>query len=498
MKIDLVRIYNCPTYCIGKLYIDGVYQCDTVEDTDRGLDDSMTEEQVRKIKVYKMTAIPTGTYKVTMNVQSPKFSQYTFYKNLCNGYLPRLLKTKGFDGVLIHCLTPDMEILTEHGWKNYEEFKTQPENKCYSYNTETGEIELTPIDNFIEQDYEGELYCSHGRVCYSVTDKHRMWVYVKKRDGSFEWQWRTADDICQGTKFITAGYKPSGWKLTAQQKLLYRIIIATQADGYILNWSRTASQVKFHFKKERKIQRMKELLDELGDSYKIYKDSEGATHISLSPTLSEYITEVMNPQRNVYNTKELPIELLSLRAEDMKDLVMDYLFWDGRWENYLKNTKDMVISSTKKRTIDILQAMAFMSGFRTTQYKAIRKNNRHENCIDLKLYSNQELTLPEPSSRNVEEYKGRVWCVSNSNHTIIVRQGGHVCVIGNCGTSASNSAGCLLVGENLVKGKVLNSQKTFTKLMKQFFLPAKILGNEITITISRKYKVELKNINTTK
>ena len=105
MKIELVRIYNCATYCIGRLYIDGVYQCDTVEDVDRGLDDSMTEEQVRKIKVYKMTAIPTGTYKVTMNVQSPKFSQYTFYKNLCNGYLPRLLNTKGFQGVLLHCGT---------------------------------------------------------------------------------------------------------------------------------------------------------------------------------------------------------------------------------------------------------------------------------------------------------------------------------------------------------------------------------------------------------
>lgn len=103
MKIDLVRIYNCPTYCIGKLYINGEWVCDTVEDTDRGLDDSMTEEQIRRLKVYSKTAIPTGTYRITMNVQSPKFSQYAFYKSLCKGYLPRLLKTKGFEGVLIHC-----------------------------------------------------------------------------------------------------------------------------------------------------------------------------------------------------------------------------------------------------------------------------------------------------------------------------------------------------------------------------------------------------------
>ena len=103
MKRELVRIYNCPTYSIGKIYINGDYQCDCVEDTDRGLDQGMTVEKIRSIKVKSQTAIPTGTYKVTMNVQSPKFSQYEFYKNLCKGYLPRILNIKGFEGVLFHC-----------------------------------------------------------------------------------------------------------------------------------------------------------------------------------------------------------------------------------------------------------------------------------------------------------------------------------------------------------------------------------------------------------
>ena len=92
--------------------------------------------------------------------------------------------------------------------------------------------------------------------------------------------------------------------------------------------------MRFHFKKERKIKRLKEILDEIGDQYKCFLDKDGCTHITLSSKLSEYITEVMNPTRNIYNTKNLPYELLKLKAEDMRDLVMDYLFWDGRWENY--------------------------------------------------------------------------------------------------------------------------------------------------------------------
>ena len=103
MKVELVRIYNCPTYCIGKLYIDNVYQNDVLEDTDRGLDQSMSLAEIRKRKVYKQTAIPTGTYKITMDIQSPKFVQYAFYKKLCNGFLPRLLDVKGYDGILMHC-----------------------------------------------------------------------------------------------------------------------------------------------------------------------------------------------------------------------------------------------------------------------------------------------------------------------------------------------------------------------------------------------------------
>ena len=36
------------------------------------------------------------------NVVSPKYSTNTFYKQVCNGKVPRLLNVKGFEGILIH------------------------------------------------------------------------------------------------------------------------------------------------------------------------------------------------------------------------------------------------------------------------------------------------------------------------------------------------------------------------------------------------------------
>lgn len=92
-------------YTIGRLYINGEFICNTIEDTDRGLTQSMSEEEIKSKKIYGKTAIPSGRYKILMNVVSPKFSQKEFYMNVCKGKVPRLEGIKGFSGVLIHSAT---------------------------------------------------------------------------------------------------------------------------------------------------------------------------------------------------------------------------------------------------------------------------------------------------------------------------------------------------------------------------------------------------------
>ena len=103
-KLELVlkRIYAKPGYTIGRLYVNDVFFCNTLEDTDRKLNNKMTTDEIRKIKVYGKTAIPTGTYRITMRHKSPKFSRDAFYSEICGGYMPRLLRVPGFDGILIH------------------------------------------------------------------------------------------------------------------------------------------------------------------------------------------------------------------------------------------------------------------------------------------------------------------------------------------------------------------------------------------------------------
>lgn len=103
MKLRLVRKYKKDTYTIGKLYVDGQYFCDTLEDKDRGLSDSMELSKIYFLKRYGETAIPYGTYRIDMDTVSPKYQKRNpAYTRPYGHKLPRLKNVKGFDGVLIH------------------------------------------------------------------------------------------------------------------------------------------------------------------------------------------------------------------------------------------------------------------------------------------------------------------------------------------------------------------------------------------------------------
>lgn len=101
MKLTLKRIARKEGYTIGKLYIDDAYFCDTLEDRDRGLEQAMPLDMIKRIKVKGETAIPTGTYELSMRHISPKYSRKKAFA-FTGGVMPRLLNVPGYEGVLIH------------------------------------------------------------------------------------------------------------------------------------------------------------------------------------------------------------------------------------------------------------------------------------------------------------------------------------------------------------------------------------------------------------
>ena len=91
MELNVKRIARKDGYTIGRLFINNEYFCDTLEDTDRGLKDTMQVNEILAKKVKAQTAIPTGKYDVILTF-SPRFKRV----------LPLLLNVPGYQYIRVH------------------------------------------------------------------------------------------------------------------------------------------------------------------------------------------------------------------------------------------------------------------------------------------------------------------------------------------------------------------------------------------------------------
>ncbi len=84
MEILLSRNTFTDDSTIGTLKVDGIFECYTLEDVDRKLENGGG-------KIYAKTAIPRGRYEVIINF-SNRFQQY----------MPLLLNVPQYEGVRLH------------------------------------------------------------------------------------------------------------------------------------------------------------------------------------------------------------------------------------------------------------------------------------------------------------------------------------------------------------------------------------------------------------
>lgn len=85
MEIEVQRLWKKTDYTVGRMYVNGIFFSNTLEDAVRDIAEDGTG------KIYGKTAIPAGRYRVVY-CYSPKFKRR----------MPRLLDVPHFDGILIH------------------------------------------------------------------------------------------------------------------------------------------------------------------------------------------------------------------------------------------------------------------------------------------------------------------------------------------------------------------------------------------------------------
>jgi hypothetical protein len=91
MELKLTRTTRTDESTIGELTVNGVYEAFILEDTERGLKQSDTLEQIKSVKVYGKTAIPSGRYEIAIT-----------FSNRFQKYLPLVMNVPGYEGIRIH------------------------------------------------------------------------------------------------------------------------------------------------------------------------------------------------------------------------------------------------------------------------------------------------------------------------------------------------------------------------------------------------------------
>ena len=367
-------------------------------------------------------------------------------------------------GISRACYDDKTEILTNEGWKLFENIKEK--EIVATLNRDTEKVEFNEINEIIKYHYDGimDRYKSDN-LDLIVTPNHKM--LVKKYDVKKESEWelipsnelnlnryrmtKSFDYDNDVNEYITIkGYKYDRKNkngeyitkysddLTFDRKIFYRFLAWYISDGsvyysskenkYVISISQTQCEENV---KNKTVERIIYLIKKMGFNC----NYDGRTIRFNSLTLGSYLSKLGNAK-----DKYIPLDLFKdFNKELAKIFIDEYLKGDG----HIDKNGCAKIFTTSKKLSEQLQTLIFISGDtakiniddRRGQFH-IYKNNviRNDICyvINISKIKNRNPILKTKKHKSEIVYKGNVYCVNVKNHTIFVRRNGVAMWCGNC------------------------------------------------------------------
>ena len=329
-------------------------------------------------------------------------------KAVCDdGRVRGLLQFYGANRTGRWCLTGDHEVLTPSGWVRLDQW-AGGKIACWAPSTEYISFQTADPVSF---PYEGEMYRITGQRCEQIcTPDHKMAVLQK--DGSWGPQTMESLNMHRFTMPFT------GKRLTnpCRSGTELRVLIMTQADGYYAE----TGDVRYHFKKTRKTERCKRLLRAAGIPFLESRYADGVASI-------------------VVKSRFVPLWLRQFRdkvfgwwlLDEDADVVFDELpYWDG----YNGGPNSIQYISTCKQNVEVLQALAVLSGRSATMLTKSHRHNTWNTAYVLNIWNTPgHGTEIRKEQISKEPFTGAVYCAVTKTGYFLVRRNGKVWVTGNSG-----------------------------------------------------------------
>ena len=337
------------------------------------------------------------------------------------------------------CFHPDTEVLTQEGWVRIADLR--PGQPVLAAQPSAGG-QVTVVwevpTNLTRRRADSLVHLKNKGIDLRVTPEHRMVGYAptsrglgrRRAEGDViglgEPRVVTPLDLPKLRQFPSAGLldnSRSGW---APDERLLRLAVATQADGSIAN-----GRISFGFSKQRKIERLRSLLD--SEEYVESITSQGATAFRLQRKVSEDILALLDED------KTLPWRWLDLSPTHRNVALDEVVHWDSYTGAHRSDGRKAgagvvqasLYSSTFEKNVDVWQALAVVSGKKTRKTHKARKKPEHRDLYELSIKKGH-LTRGDSVATEQLAYEGEVVCLSVPSTFVVVRDGGIPVVVGQC------------------------------------------------------------------
>lgn len=298
------------------------------------------------------------------------------------------------------CFKEDTEVLTKNGWISLRDYFEGP--------VMDGEGNFVNPICKIEKDYQGTMIkVSNKFLNIDATEGHNIIYRTKK--GDFKKPFK--DTPFDFNVPMSVDYDGPGISLS---DTLIQILVAVSADGSIDVRKDGRKYVRISFLKERKIKRMRDLLNAEGIFY-----HEGV-HASGHTCFCFYLNDAF---------KVFPTSWLTELSRHQRLLLLSELeYWDG----YRPKTREQIEYYTIiKSNAEFVQTLAHLSGYYGGICVKHYKETNWSEGYTVRVCFNRQFANVQ-GDKVPYEYSGKVYCVQMPSGSLLVRSKGKIFVCGNC------------------------------------------------------------------
>ena len=324
------------------------------------------------------------------------------------------------------CYSSDTKVLTNRGFIFFKDLTTED---LVAQVLNDGSYEFIKPLKIVNEHYKGKMYHfkdHHGKVDQLVTPNHRMiYKQINSSDSSVITEKVVfAEDMKQKGNHLnyferSAKAQNKGRSLTN----LERLLIAFQADGSYSTGC--MNSVRFSFSKQRKIDRLTNILSESKIPFKVYDLSDGKKEFNI--TISK---EILLKDFSWVDTSDLCSNWCEEFLEELK-----------HWDSSVRNEGRFKYDTTTKSCSEVIELIALSAGkgVLTTESEDNRQDH-FSNVFTSNILNNNKCSGQSWIKEEID-YDDTVHCVQVPTGRLIVKRNRSIMVCGNSGDPVLITAG---------------------------------------------------------